>query len=112
MSQLKYNDKLYLITRKDLSFGQQAVQSAHALSEFSIKNSEIYKEWFEKSNYLAILAVENQYKLLDLIEKLILNNIIFSIFKEPDLNNQITAIAIEPGEKSKKICRDINLAFK
>lgn len=34
---MKPNAKLYLITRKDLSPGQQAVQAAHALQEFNMQ---------------------------------------------------------------------------
>ncbi len=33
---MKTNAKLYLITRADLSPGQQAVQAAHALQEFNM----------------------------------------------------------------------------
>jgi hypothetical protein len=36
----------------------------------------------------------------------------FSVFKEPDIDNQITAIALEPGSKSKKICSNLSLALK
>ncbi|MEB4918415.1 hypothetical protein RXP95_29890, partial [Pseudomonas aeruginosa] len=39
-------------------------------------------------------------------------NISFSIFIEPDINNQVTAIAIAPGEAATKLCSSIPLALK
>jgi hypothetical protein len=36
----------------------------------------------------------------------------FSIFREPDFDNQVTAIAIEPGENGKKFCSSLPLALK
>jgi len=35
----------------------------------------------------------------------------FSIFREPDFDDEITAIALEPGRKSKKLCSKLNLAL-
>ena len=46
MSQIQQNDKLYVITRSDLNFGQQASQLCHALRQFSNDHPEIDKEWF------------------------------------------------------------------
>lgn len=34
---MKANAKLYLVTRRDLSPAQQAVQAAHALQEFNME---------------------------------------------------------------------------
>jgi hypothetical protein len=34
------------------------------------------------------------------------------VFREPDINNEITAIAVEPSEKSRKLCSNLPLALK
>jgi len=100
------------VTRNDLSPGQQAVQSMHALRQFTADHPEIDKSWFEKSNYLGLLSVNDEESLFKLIERAEKNNIRFSIFKEPDIGDKITAIALEPGPLSKKLCSNLRLALK
>jgi len=87
----------------------QAVQGAHALREFAEKHPNIDREWYAKSNYLAFLAVDNKEKLLNLIEKAIARKINIAIFREPDLDDQITAIVLEPGLDSRRLCSHIKL---
>lgn len=89
-----------------------SVQAQHALTEFIFQNPEIAKEWYHKSNYLCFLSVPNEIELNKLIIKATEKGIKFSIFKEPDIDNQITAIALEPGNKSKKLCANLKLALK
>jgi len=66
---MKPSSKLYLITRVDLSPGQQAVQSAHALTELSMQHPEPFKEWYHDSNTLAFLVVEDEPTLKVLLDK-------------------------------------------
>jgi len=103
---------LYVVTRNDLSPGQQAVQSMHALRQFTADHPEIDKNWFEKSNYLGLLSVNDEGELFKLIERAEKNNIRFSIFKEPDIGDKVTAIALEPGPLTKKLCSNLKLALK
>jgi peptidyl-tRNA hydrolase len=110
--QYQPNDKLYIITRSDLSLGSQAVQGMHALQEFAIEHAEINKAWHNQSNYLCFLSVPDKESLLELIETCKREKIKCSIFMESDLNNEITAIALEPGIKAKKVCRNLPLALK
>lgn len=84
----------------------------HALRQFVKDHPDIDKEWFEKSNYLGFLSVENEHALIKLAEQALAKGIKFSIFREPDIDNQITAIAIEPGPKSKKLCSNLQLGLK
>lgn len=53
----------------------------------------------------------NEQELVRLTEEAAKNEIKFSIFREPDIDNQITAIALEPGNKSKKLCSKLKLAL-
>ena len=106
------NQKLIVITRQDLPPGCQAVQSAHAAIEFQHEHVSIAKQWNTESKYLILLSVRNEKYLLHLLEKIKKHELKYSVFKEPDINNQITAIAIEPCEKSKKICSNLPLALK
>lgn len=110
--QVKSGDKLYVITREDLDPGYQAVQSVHAGIQFAMEHAEIHKEWYEQSNYLGLLSVSNELELNQLIEKAHANGIPYSVFREPDIDNQITAIAFGPSAKSKKLCSNLKLALK
>jgi hypothetical protein len=42
----------------------------------------------------------------------LLHNLKISVFREPDIGNEITAIAIQPGETSKKLVRNLPLGLK
>ncbi len=88
------------------------MQSIHAAIQFAMEHPDTNKEWFEKSNYLGFLSVSNEAELLGLAEKANSLGIECSIFREPDVDNQATAIAIAPGNKSKKLCSNLKLALK
>ena len=109
---IKDGDKLYLVTREDLSPGYQAVQACHALRQFVADHPEIDKEWFTQSNYLALLVVKNLDDLVKLQNDAQNLGLRVSVFDEPDIDNQITAIAIEPHPKSQELCRSLSLALK
>jgi sensor histidine kinase YesM len=81
------------------------------LAQFIFEHSDISIKWF-KDPYLAQLSCANEDDLKYLIEKLQNNNIKYSIFREPDLDNQITAIAIEPSDQSRRILSSYPLMLK
>jgi peptidyl-tRNA hydrolase PTH2 len=89
----------------------QAVQAAHSAIDFQHQH-EIAKEWHLNSSYLAILSVANEIELHQLIERAQAKEIKISIYREPDLDNQITAICLAPSIQSKKLCSSIKLALK
>lgn len=94
-----------------MSKGYQGVQSIHVMAEFALKYPEVTKEWHDKSNYLAFLAAKNESDLIVLKRKAIGNGIRVIEFREPDVGNMITAIALEPGPKSRKLCANLPLAL-
>ena len=95
-----------------MSPGYQLTQSCHVAMHFMLEHNELANQWIIKSDYLCILSVENEIELQKLIEQANFQNIILSIFKEPDIDNQITAIALAPGNLSKKLCSKLKLALK
>ena len=95
----------------DLTAGYQSVMSSHAIVQFVFEHPEIAQIWF-KDPYLAQLSVENEEELLRLISKLQKNHIKHSIFREPDLGNQITSIAIEPSDKTRRLLSNLPLMLK
>lgn len=101
--------KLRVITRSDLPLSYQAVQSGHAGIQFQHEHRRIAKRWHKKSNYLIFLSVRNEAELILLAAHAKSENIRVSVFREPDLNNEITAIALEPSTVSDKITKSLKL---
>lgn len=106
------HSKLRVVSRRDLQIQVAGVQSAHAAIDFQHDYPEIAKEWQTKSNYLVFLTVANEEQLIKLITKAILSGIKHTVFREPDLNNQITAVAFEPSEASRKLTSSCPLLGK
>jgi hypothetical protein len=69
-------------------------------------------EWQKKSNYLAFLTVSDEQALINLISKAILTGIKHTIFREPDIDNQITAVAFEPSDAAKRLTSSCPLLGK
>lgn len=80
--------KLYVLVRKDLSHAQRAVQAGHAVAEFLLKCSQIWK-----NNTLIYLGVKGEIQLKNWMHKLSRQDIKYASWREPDLENQVTAIA-------------------
>ena len=81
------------------------------MREFSQQYPEIDQQWYSNSNYIALLSVENETALRWFIDRADMEGIKHAIFREPDIDNEITAIAMEPGKASKKICSSLPLAL-
>lgn len=88
------------------------VQSLHAIVEFSLKFPLKTISWNKLSNYLAALTVKDEEDLIKLKLKLDELGLDYVAFTEPDIDDQITAIAIEPGKKAKKLTSSMPLALK
>ncbi len=114
MNSLTYKpgDKLYVITRKDIEPGYQGVQSMHAAIQFGKDHKDINDAWRDQSNFLAWLSVDDEPALYELLADAVRKHIKFAIWREEDMDNQITAIALEPGKKTSELCKRFDLALK
>lgn len=108
---MKRGDKLYVVTRRDMSPGYQAVQGIHAAQLFAVEFSALNKAWQEQSNYLGFLSVKNEGVLKNLAAKAMRRGLAVAVFCEPDTLWHVTAIAIEAGSKSRKLCEKLPLAL-
>jgi len=102
--------KLYVIVRSDLKPSQQAVQACHAIAQFQWEHPKTARDWYEKSNTLALLALPNEAALGVMVEKAERLGIPLACFREPDRNNELTAIAL--GPRGKNLTRDLPLALQ
>ena len=103
---------MIVITRQDLSAGYQASMLLHAGIEFIFKFPFLSYLWHKRSNYVALLSVPDESSLLKLIDKLKFNKVRHSIFCEPDIDNQLVSVAVEPSDKARNICAGLPLALK
>ena len=81
--------KLYVVVRKDLSKSQQAVQGGHALAEYVLRNRDT--DW--DNGTLVYLGIRDESELISLTKKLDCDRICHISFREPDIGDQMTAIA-------------------
>ena len=87
------------------------MQAIHAATEFGFQHSSLIQQWHSDSNYLALLSVPNERALEELKYKAYVRDIPHACFREPDLNNSLTAIALEPGDRSERLCNQLPLAM-
>ena len=66
----------------------------------------------ETSSYLVCLSVKDESELQALYDKAIERNIRVVAFREPDFNNELTSICLEPTIETRKLCSSIPLALK
>lgn len=98
IKEINKKERIYTITRKDISIGQKIVQSNHASTQYLIDHSpHLEGKWSNGS--IICLELGSEKSLKKWMKKLEENGIKYSIFREPDMNHEITAIAaLHTGE--------------
>jgi peptidyl-tRNA hydrolase len=72
----------------------------------------VIDDWRITSNNLVVVAVPNEDALLDLITTASRQGIRRVAVREPDLDNEATAVALEPGEQAARLCANLPLALR
>lgn len=71
------------------------------------------RAWHTESNFLVLVAVEDEPALLDLAAEAHRRGIPFCLIEEPDWPGKpATALVLEPGEAAGKLCANLPLALK
>ena len=86
---------MFVIVRKDLSTSQQAVQAGHALASYLLHGP--FSRW--QNGTLIYLGVKGLVQLENIKHKFEKEGIRYKEFKEPDIGNEITAIATDEANK-------------
>jgi len=84
----------------------------HAAMEFANEYKEEHKFWHATSNSLVVLTVSDEKQLWELTEKLSRMGLRASLFKEPDIGHELTAVAVVPCLGAKKPLSSFPLAGK
>jgi len=93
--------KLFIVLEKALDAGLKMAQTAHAVVQFGYEYPEIKHHWYTESNNIVVLHEDDLPSLADELEKM---GYSLSRFTEPDLDDQLTAICVEPAAK-KALCK-------
>lgn len=88
---------VYILVRQDLSFEQQTVQSCHSI----IEATKAFEQPIKHPS-LVICSVKDEFALEQAISYIQSRNINLVEFREPDIGNQLTAIATEPISQEKR----------
>jgi len=100
---------MYVLVRQDLGAGYQIPQAIHAKDKFSHEHAKIEHSWYEESNTIAVLGVDNEEHLLGITQHINELGLKFSLFFEPDIQ-EYTSVAIEPGDKTSEILKVLKRA--
>ncbi len=100
-------ERLYVVGRADLPPGLRAAQLVHAARVFAAEHAELERGWYETSNNLVLLEVADERALFDLAKQA--DGIPISFNREPDLDGEVTAIAL--GDRAKRLVRHLPLAL-
>jgi len=76
---------------------------------FGDEHPALERSWFRTSNRLVLVRVEGEPALRCLLEEARVLGLSASAFVEPDLDNALTSIALEPGAKASRLCRRLPL---
>lgn len=106
---IKEGDKFFIVVRSDIPVGRAAAQIVHAVVEFCLKHSSHILNWHSHSNYVAVLSVPNEIELMRLLIEAKDANVAYSAFKEPDLEYEYTAIALESSKASRALTEKLSL---
>lgn len=105
-------DRLYVIVRDDLRPGQQMAQAIHAAHSFAFENPDQFRAWIESSGYLVVLSVPDEDGIYEMISKAISADIDYYAFREADFGDELTAVALQPGNIARELCKGLPLALK
>jgi hypothetical protein len=98
-------EKLYVLVRKDLSKSQQAVQGGHAVAEYLLRD----RSSFWDNGTLVYLAVDDEEDLKSWGEIFHIMYAEYAEFREPDINNELTAIAALLDKEEQDVVSDLRL---
>lgn len=96
--------------RADLPPGLQIAQAGHAVAQICIDHRSVTSRWNSESNNLVVLAVDDEPALLEHASRAGERGLVVSLFREPDLHGEATAMAVAPSEVAARLFSSLPLA--
>lgn len=101
--------KLYVVVRGDLSPGLACAQAVHAAFAFAGVHPALTTAWQRDSQYLVILSVPDELALTSLMLKAAAADGTYTLWREPDLDDQATALTLGPGSVARRLTANLPL---
>lgn len=107
MEDKRLKKRMYVFVERHLSPIDKGIQAAHAIVEYfneailweKEKYINLYTEWANLDKTLILLNGGSVTELDNLIEELYNSNIHCGVFREPDLDNIVTAVSVIVDEQ-------------
>lgn len=93
-----------------MPLGAQMAQAVHGAFLFAHEYANQTLAWHTHSQYLVVLTVENEVELIRLGLAATQQKIRTSHWYEPDMNDELTALVLEPTERASKLVSQLPLA--
>lgn len=103
-------NRLYVVVRSDLAPGLQMAQAVHAAFLYARTHADSFCEWMRDSQYLITVSVPSEAELKSLVTEAAKRGLLHVEWREPDLDDSTTAIALEPSAGSRRLCSNLPLA--
>lgn len=87
-------------------------QAVHAAFHFSVDHPDLVNGWCSASNFLVVVSVPSESALVALQDQADATGIRSTLVREPDIDWQATALALEPGPAAKRLCSQLPLALR
>jgi Peptidyl-tRNA hydrolase PTH2 len=84
----------------------------HAAFQFLHDFPSVVEPWLLQSNFLVVVSVPDEDALLDLITTASKAGLYRTAVREPDIGNEATAVALQPGEVARRLCGSLPLALR
>jgi hypothetical protein len=103
-------EKLYVVVRSDLPAGDQLAQSCHAVAQFGVVSPARFATWAKADPIIVILAAPSRTALEIVRMELLDEGLEVAAFHEPDINDELTAIAF--GGEGARFVSQLPLALR
>lgn len=101
-----------MVTHAGLSRGQKATQSTHAAFKFAHEHPVITDDWYLNSTYLVLVTAKSSYHLELIADQAEQADLVVSRWFEPDMGDELTAIAIAPSLIASKLMANLPLTLR
>ena len=99
------------MTRRDIDAGYQLVQSAHAVAQFALDHRDEFQKWDNESKSIICLSTQDEESLKKISDQISALTKVTE-FREPDIDDQLTAICFYADYEIRKKLSSLPSALK
>lgn len=103
-------EKLYVVVRGDIAPGAQLAQACHVVARFAAEHREIFDAWENGARNIVVLSARDELELEQLLARAGAEALRVAEFREPDIRDERTAIALEG--RASRLVSNLPLALR